>query len=228
MTNNPENTITLIQAIRKSAFGLAIFAFFTAGIISMTQFLTKDVIVENERAYEARLLLSLLPEGFEANQLLDSAKPFQSVNAKDMALLNVDGGESFYRAIDNNGNLAAIILPVVAPQGYTESIRLIVGIKPNGEVIGTRVTKHKETPGLGDQVEIQKSDWILTFNNKSLYNPEESQWAVKKDGGSFDQLTGATITPRAIVKAVYQSLKFFELNKNSLLDLNLANAEEKQ
>jgi electron transport complex protein RnfG len=117
----------------------------------------------------------------------------------------------------NQGSVDAVILPVIAPQGYTEAIRLIVGIDASGTVIGVRVTQHKETPGLGDQIETTKSDWIYAFNQTSLRNPSLNQWLVKKDGGDFDQLTGATITPRAIVKAVKNSLEFFQANRALLL-----------
>ncbi len=221
-----DSTITIAKAIRKSAIGLAIFAFFTAGIISGTQSLTKKTIANNERNYEARLLLSLLPEGYSAEQLLDTGKTLSSLPLESVELLSVDDSEKFYQAINTDGEIIAVILPLVAPQGYTESIRLIIGIKPNGEVLGVRVTKHKETPGLGDRVETQKSNWIYEFNDKSLANPMPEKWQVKKDGGAFDQLTGATITPRAIVKATFQSLKFFELNKETLLTSINLNAEE--
>ena len=139
---------------------------------------------------------------------------------QDSALLNIETSETFYRAFDAQNNVAGVLLPVVAPDGYTEAIRLIVGIDPNGRLIGVRVTKHKETPGLGDAVELSKSDWVLSFNGTSLKAPIESEWAVKKDGGAFDQLTGATITPRAIVSAVKRTLTFFEQNKAELLGLS--------
>lgn len=215
--NETEQTTTLAGAIRKSAIGLAIFAFFTAGIITVTQFVTKETIDQNIRAFEARLLLSILPAGSDANQVVSTETTLGSAKLENIELLNVDESESFYRATDASGEVTAVIFPLVAPQGYTEAIRLIVGISANGSVEGVRVTRHKETPGLGDQIEIEKSDWILSFNDKSLTNPGIDEWFVKKDGGTFDQMTGATITPRAIVKAVKQALEFFELNKTELL-----------
>jgi electron transport complex protein RnfG len=216
---NEEKTLTMRDAIRQSAIGLAIFAFFTAGIISVTQFFTKDIIQDNERAFEARLLLSILPEGFEALEVLNSAKTFASTGLASENLLKVSSDENYY-AISQDDTVSTIILPAIAPEGYTEAIRLIVGISADGEVIGVRITRHKETPGLGDQVEISKSDWVLAFNGKSLNFPVIDDWLVKKDGGEFDQLTGATITPRAIVKAVKNSLVFFEENKTVLLGLD--------
>lgn len=218
MSKTEPTNDTLPQAIRRSAIGLAIFAFFTAGIISITQVLTKDTIKQNEAAFEARLLLSLLPESFDAQDILSGAAGFSDSNLTDMNLLNIDPEQNrFYRVFDADGNINSVILPVVAPEGYTEAIRLIVGVQTNGQLLGVRVTRHKETPGLGDQVELTKSDWILNFNGRSLSSPQPEAWAVKKDGGEFDQLTGATITPRAIVKAVRNSLEFFAINKETLL-----------
>jgi electron transport complex protein RnfG len=217
MTNETENTFGMSKAIRSSAIGLAIFAFFTVGIISLTQITTEPSITQNQKEYEARILLSLLPSTVEADDLLDSKQIFSDLTLEGFALINVESNEGFYQVITETNQVDAIILPVVAPEGYTESIRLIVGISPVGQVIGVRVTKHKETPGLGDQIETTKSDWIYSFNDRSLTNPEDSNWLVKKDGGDFDQMTGATITPRAIVKAVKQSLEFFDLNRSVLL-----------
>ncbi|MDN3649280.1 electron transport complex subunit RsxG [Reinekea marina] len=221
-----ETKITLSQSIRKAAIGLAIFALFTAGIIAVTQTLTKTTIVENEKAFEARLLLSLLPDGIDADNLLESAQSFQQAGISDTLLLNVENEQSFYQVKANN-EVQSIIIPVIAPDGYTEGIRLIVGIDKKGVITGVRVTKHKETPGLGDQIEIEKSQWILNFEQTSLMNPMETGWKVKKDGGAFDQMTGATITPRAIVKAVYKALLFFEQNKDSLLAMQPDSSESK-
>ena len=213
----PNSPTTLSQSIRRSAIGLAIFACFTAGLISVTNFFTQDTIQANERAYEARQLLSLLPDGYAAEALLNSARSLDQIQATDLTLLHIAGDELYYRAINDQGQVDAILLPLVAPEGYSEAIRLIVGISPTGTIIGVRVTRHRETPGLGDQVELQKSNWILQFNGRSLAKPLPAAWQVKKDGGEFDQLTGATITPRAIVTALRQGLEFFELNKTRLL-----------
>jgi electron transport complex protein RnfG len=216
MTNNNNDMTTIGQAIKKSALGLAIFAFFTAGIIAVTQVVTQDKIQQNQREFEARLLLSLLPETVEAEQLLNSAQTFDHADFINVNQLSVSPSDRYFQVV-NQGRVDAVILPVVAPEGYTEAIRLIVGIDSKGTIIGVRVTQHKETPGLGDQVETTKSDWIFTFNTRSLNSPEPNQWLVKKDGGDFDQLTGATITPRAIVKAIKNSLEFFQANRTLLL-----------
>ncbi|MEJ2042504.1 MAG: electron transport complex subunit RsxG [Reinekea sp.] len=216
MTKN-NDTITISESIRKSAIGLAIFAFFTAGIISVTQYLTKETISSNEKNFEARLLLSLLPDGYGAEQILNNAQRFSDFKLTSLDLLNVEDSEVFYQLKDDQGRVETLLLPAVAPEGYTEAIRLVIGISTqDGHIIGARVTKHKETPGLGDRIEITKSDWMLGFNDKSLQNPQPENWKVKKDGGDFDQMTGATITPRAVVKAIKQALEFFEQNKAAL------------
>lgn len=211
------NTVTMAQSIRKASIGLAIFALFTAGIIAVTQTLTAPAIVVNEKAYEARLLLSLLPEETQADDILNSAQTFADAGIADTLLLNVEPDQVFYQVVNEQNQVESIILPIIAPDGYTEGIRLIVGMNLNGVITGVRVTKHKETPGLGDQIELEKSQWILNFDQASLMNPMETGWKVKKDGGAFDQMTGATITPRAIVKAVYKALLFFEQHQDSLL-----------
>ena len=116
-----------------------------------------------------------------------------------------------------NNVVSALIFPVTATDGYSGIIKLLVGINIDGTLAGVRVVSHKETPGLGDAIEIQRSDWILSFNNKSLDNPTGKGWAVKRDGGVFDQFTGATITPRAVVKAVHLSLIYFDRHKKDLI-----------
>ncbi len=104
-------------------------------------------------------------------------------------------------------------IPVVAPDGYSGDIRLLVGILANGELAGVRVLNHRETPGLGDAIETRRSDWIRQFAGLSLDAPPANAWTVRKDGGEFDQFAGATITPRAVIKAVRQALVFFEQNQ---------------
>jgi len=108
-------------------------------------------------------------------------------------------------------------LPAIAPNGYTGKIHSIVGIFADGSVAGVRVLQHRETPGLGDKVELKKSPWVLSYNGKSLSDPGTQGWNVKKDGGEFDQFTGATITPRAVVKSVHAALEYFNENRDTLL-----------
>ena len=114
------------------------------------------------------------------------------------------------------GKAVAVIIPVVAPDGYSGDIELIVGVNREGSIAGVRALSHRETPGLGDKVDINKSDWVLGFDGRSLTNPDLNGWAVKKDKGVFDQFTGATITPRAVVAATLRALQFAEANRKTL------------
>ncbi|MDD5028517.1 MAG: electron transport complex subunit RsxG [Rhodoferax sp.] len=102
-------------------------------------------------------------------------------------------------------------------KGYSGSIRVLLGIDSQGHLLGVRVLQHAETPGLGDKIEVTRSDWITKFTGKSLGTPPEAQWAVKKDGGPFDQFAGATITPRAVVKIIRDGLRLFAANRQTLL-----------
>ena len=107
---------------------------------------------------------------------------------------------------------------VTAPDGYNGDIRLLAAIDVTGTVLGVRVVSHRETPGLGDPIEVERSDWVLGFTGKSLLSPQGKSWAVKRDGGEFDQFTGATISPRAVVKAVHNTLLYFKTNQKSLFE----------
>lgn len=211
--------VELLTAIRKNAVGLAIFAMVTAGAIALTQTLTSERIANNIKAAEGRALNQIVPADSYDNDLLTdtlSITPFA-----DAELLGpIPDNAVVYRA-RNQGQISAVILPAVAPDGYTTHIDMIVGIRADGSLAGVRVVAHRETPGLGDKIEVRKSDWIKDFEGKSLLNPEADGWAVKKDGGEFDEFTGATITPRAVVASVYNALAFFEQHRDELLDPDL-------
>jgi len=120
-----------------------------------------------------------------------------------------------YRA-RRNGQPVAVILRFAAVDGYSGRIGLLLGIEPDGRVAGARITGHQETPGLGDAIELAKSDWILAFDGRSLEDPPAAAWTVRRDGGAFDQFTGATITPRAVVKAIRLALEYHERNRDAL------------
>jgi len=121
----------------------------------------------------------------------------------------------FYIA-KSNDKVIAVAFEMTAT-GYAGPITVMLGVNRNGELLGTRVLSHSETPGLGDKIEAEKNPWIFGFNGLSLSNPAESQWKVKKDGGYFDQFTGATITPRAVIKAIKSGLEIFKSNQAVLL-----------
>ncbi len=108
------------------------------------------------------------------------------------------------------------IFASIAPEGYNAPIQLLIGIDPRGEITGVRAVSHRETPGLGDEIDIAKSNWIKQFDGKSLGDPPIAGWAVKQDEGQFDSITGATVTPRAVIKAVKNTLLYFSEHKDEL------------
>ena len=125
----------------------------------------------------------------------------------------------------NNNKVFAHLVEHTYPNGYNGNIRLLTGISIEGELLGVRVINHKETPGLGDKIETRKSDWIKSFDGKSLNNPKSEKWKVKKDGGVFDQFTGATITPRAVVNRIQKTLAIFQNNRDQWLKMAEATHE---
>ncbi len=188
-----------------SSLTLSFFALLTVGLVSITWMVTKDRIAAQERASEQKALFEVLPDRYFDNNLQKTV-----VILPDTSLLGPVGeGAKGWLAFKHN-TPEAIILPVVAPDGYNGRIHLMVGINREGILTGVRTTVHKETPGLGDGIDTQVSEWITSFTGRSLFTPDTSQWAVKKDGGSFDQFTGATITPRAVVNATYRALLYFD------------------
>lgn len=109
-----------------------------------------------------------------------------------------------------------LVMEAIAPDGYSGKIRFIMALQYDGSIGGVRVVKHKETPGLGDYIEIARSDWIKGFNGVSLDNHKDSDWKVKKDGGQFDYMAGATVTPRAVVKAVHKAAQYYAQHRDEL------------
>ncbi|MDO8697945.1 MAG: electron transport complex subunit RsxG [Pseudomonas sp.] len=199
------------RSMLKNSLLLGLFAVVTVGLVAITQQLTAPRIVAAERAAQTQLLNQLLPAGSFDNLLQDS----QVTLAVDPLLGNRSPKNAYIARL--SGQPSAVILPVTAADGYSGAIHLLVAIKANGQLAGVRVLKHKETPGLGDKIELAKSPWVRGFDGKSLSDPAESGWAVKKDLGQFDQFAGATITPRAVVKAVHQALQYFDAHKRELL-----------
>ncbi|MDY6815053.1 MAG: electron transport complex subunit RsxG [Pseudomonadota bacterium] len=202
----------LAQSVRRSAIGLGLFAIITGGSIAVTQALTEERIQEEAARAEARALFEIIPESQHDNDLLND-----TVRLPASEQLATKGPVTVWVA-RKNGEPTGLIMPVVAPDGYAGDIRLLVGIDLQGTVLGVRVVSHRETPGLGDRIETKKSDWIYGFEGRSLDNPEPRNWNVKKNGGAFDQFTGATITPRAVVKAVQKSLLYFRQNRREILN----------
>lgn len=181
------------------------------GLVATVHDATAERIQANERAALLASLNTLIPADQRDNDPLTDTIEVTSPN-----LLGSKTTLTAYRA-RRGEQPVAVILTAVAPNGYSGAIRLLVGVRTDGSLAGVRVIQHKETPGLGDKIEIAKSDWVLSFDGKSLGNPRRAGWAVRKDGGEFDQFTGATITPRAVVHAVYNALKFFRQERDKLL-----------
>ncbi|MES0874611.1 electron transport complex subunit RsxG [Sinimarinibacterium thermocellulolyticum] len=204
---------TLAQMLRAGgvlgAFGLA-----CAAVLGGTWTLTADRIREAEQQRLLRQLEEVLPVG-----AYDNAVASDTLQVTSDAL--GPGTHTVYRA-RRDGEPVAAVLSAVAPDGYGGPIALLVGIAYDGRITGVRVTAHKETPGLGDKIDLSRNDWILDFDGRSLLDPGPRDWAVKKDGGVFDQFAGATITPRAVVKAVHRSLQYFAEHRETLF----AHAEE--
>ncbi len=182
---------------------LTLFAIAGSSLVALTHEQTKERIAANEKLALLRNLQAVVPP-----QLVDNDMVTDTLLAHDPELL---GAEStlVYRGRLGGQPVAAVLTPIV-PDGYSGPIKLLVAVRRDGTLSGVRVISHKETPGLGDKIETKKSDWILGFSGKSLNDPQVERWQVKRDGGDFDQFTGATITPRAIVRAVKKTLQFVQ------------------
>lgn len=174
-------------------------------------FLTKDKIDETIATQQRELLLQVIPQDYFNNNLVESAVIPQNENLK--------GIQKIYFA-KKDGNLSAYAYETTAPDGYSGDIRLLVGLDPKGEILGVRVIEHHETPGLGDKIELRISNWILSLSNQTITENNLMEWAVKKDGGKFDQFSGATITPRAVVNQVKRSALVMLANQNALQQLS--------
>ena len=189
---------------------LLLFAISGTALVVYTFDNTRERISANERATLLRKLHQLIPQQQHDNVLLDD-----TLTIINTPLLGTLEPVTVYRARKAGQPVALVITPV-APDGYSGIIKLLVGITVDGTLNGVRVVAHRETPGLGDAIDEKRSDWIHLFDNRSLQDPPLERWAVRKDGGDFDQLTGATITPRAVVKAVRQTLLYYRDNQDAL------------
>jgi len=212
---------TQLKNILVTASLLMLFATFGAALVGLTFSQTEDDILYNEKLTLLKKLNNIIPaQSYDNDLLLDT------ITLKPDTLLGTQEDTLAYRARKNRQNIA-VVFSTIAPNGYNGPIHLLVGIKADGQLAGVRVVKHRETPGLGDVVSISHSNWILGFDGKSLSQPDEKGWKVKRDGGVFDQFTGATITPRAVVKAVHNALLYFDKNQNMLFSAPPDKAERK-
>lgn len=198
------------RPIWKSGVTLAVIAAVCTAMVALTWQLTAERIEKNKTEWLERSLQPALAGLFFDSGVTESMllipQPHE-LPGKDAAIV--------YRVYAAEEPVAALFV-VTARNGYAGPIRLLIGVEMDGNVTGIRVLEHRETPGLGDRVETSKSDWALQFDGRSLRDPEPLKWAIRGDGGEFDQLTGASVTPRAIIKAIRQTLQYFEANVETI------------
>jgi len=193
----------MIDAIRKNAVTLGMFAVVTTGVTAVVNYVTKPTVEHQTALQQKNLLDQVVPTA-----LYDNAIQQECYLVRNAALGN-EQPHHLYIARKGDKPVAAA-LESTAPDGYSGAIQLLVGADFSGTVLGVRVIEHHETPGLGDKIELRISDWINSFNGKQIKGADDPHFAVKKDGGDFDQFTGATITPRAVVNATKRTALYIE------------------
>lgn len=194
------------KAVARSGATLAIIAAICTALVAATYQLTRERIAANEQAWLEQSLQPVLSGvTFDSginDSLLTIAAPHALPGSEDAMI---------YRVYADDIPVAALFV-VSARDGYAGAIRVLIGVNTNGVVTGVHVLAHRETPGLGDGIETGKSDWVTQFRDRSLRDPAADRWKIRRDGGDFDQLTGASVTPRAVVKAVKETLQYFDAN----------------
>ncbi|SFU89427.1 electron transport complex subunit RsxG [Xenorhabdus koppenhoeferi] len=202
----------MLETMRRHGITLAIFAACTTGLTAIVYSLTKDRIAEQAAIQHKTLLDQVVPPALYDNQMQNECY---------LVTNNALGNKQTHRLYlaRKNGIPAAAALESTAPDGYSGAIQLLVGADFSGKVLGVRVTEHHETPGLGDKIDTRIADWIYAFSDKKVMSKNDPNWAVKKDGGEFDQFTGATITPRAVVNAVKRTALYLEAIPEQLSSL---------
>lgn len=187
------------------------FSTLAAVLLMVGNVATSDVIEQRKREDMLLSLSQVMPASLHDNDLLANTVVVDDSNETTHEKTQT----TVYRALQNK-HVSGVAFQITG-NGYAGPIELIMAMDANGELLGVRVLAHAETPGLGDKIEAEKTDWILRFKGLSLGNPPESKWLVKKDGGIFDQFSGATITPRGVVLAIKTGLEFFRNHKTLLL-----------
>ena len=200
----------MLNAIRKNGVILAVFACASTGVVALTHYLTEDKIQRQEQQQLLSVLNQVIPHQLHDNDL------YQACTLVSDPALGTQTAMPVYMA-SLNGQPSDLAIEAIAPDGYNGAIKIIVGIKQDGTISGTRILSHQETPGLGDKIDLRITDWILGFSGKSVSQDNLADWNVRKDGGQFDQFTGATITPRAVVKAVKNTALFVNANREQIL-----------
>jgi electron transport complex protein RnfG len=190
---------------------LSLVTLLTSGLLMVSENLTHEKIAEQKQQMILNGLKQLIPASLHDNELLTSKKELY-----EPTLLGHRKPQLIYIG-KQQGKLSVVALPVTTRTGYAGDIDLLVGIKANGEITSVKILEQHETPGLGDLIEENKSNWLQQFPNKNLSAENDKSWFVKRDGGQFDQITGATITPRAVVKAIKMALQYFNAHKSDFL-----------
>ena len=198
----------------KNAYILALFALLSTGLTALTWIMTKDRIQTEKELALLRAISELVP-----TKLYDNDPYRDCTLLTDNTLLGTDNPQQAWRLRDTDGKPVAALISSVAPNGYNGKIEIIVGhyfTTTNKTLAGVRVTDHKETPGLGDKISLNKSNWMLQFAGMNSTEMNEQNWQVKKDGGRFDAFTGATITPRAVLSAIAKNIEYFKQNQQHI------------
>ena len=208
----PSNLARLRPKLEFQTGILAGFALLASILLGVTNCSTQDTIQQRLDEDLKKSLQEVVPVTLYDNDLLQDTLTIPSAD------YNIGANETTVYLAKKSGKVTAVCFKFIAPDGYSGAINMIIGIDRDGNILGVRVLSHKETPGLGDKIEVAKSTWILNFVGRSLDNLTPAQWAVKKDGGVFDQFAGATITPRKSVQATYRSLQLFKAHQAQLIN----------
>lgn len=208
----PSNLAQLRPKLEFQTGVLAGFALIASVLLGVTNCSTEGTIQRRLDEDLKKSLEEVVPAALYDNDML-----LDTVNIPS-AEYNIGANETTVYIAKKAGQVSAVCFKFTAPDGYSGAINMIMGIDRDGNILGVRVLSHKETPGLGDKIEVAKSDWILNFVGRSLDNLALAKWAVKKDGGEFDQFAGATITPRKSVQAIYRGLQLFKAHQEQLIN----------
>jgi electron transport complex protein RnfG len=207
---------SIAKASTITALNLLVFALIGTALLAITYQLTHEPIARSEELEKLKLVTQIAPPTTYDNDIIKDNVQL----AADALLGNDDTSIAYLGRLKGEPSIA--VLQVIAPDGYSGKISLILSIRSDGKIGGVRVISHKETPGLGDYIEIAKNKWITIFDGKSLDDPKDDGWKVKKDGGAFDYMAGATITPRAVVKAVHKALQYFAQHREEMFKKNVS------
>ncbi|HEY8094702.1 MAG TPA: electron transport complex subunit RsxG [Methylobacter sp.] len=208
----PSNLAQLRPKLEFQTGVLAGFALIASVLLGVTNCSTEGTIQRRLDEDLKKSLEEVVPSALYDNDMLQDMLTIPSGE------YNLGANETTVYIAKKSGNVSAVCFKFTAPDGYSGAINMIMGIDRDGNILGVRILSHKETPGLGDKIEVAKSDWILNFVGRSLDNLAPAKWAVKKDGGEFDQFAGATITPRKSVQAIYRGLQLFKAHQEQLIN----------